>query len=101
MKISRIFIGCVSTAVLMLFIAGCQSSPEEPQKNAPEPQNLPSSRGPTTPPSVKGPTSPVPGTEDSSKTQGTSTEVQSPAQTEPQAVTETEKVRYTLPSEGY
>jgi PBP1b-binding outer membrane lipoprotein LpoB len=67
--------------VLVVVLAGCQTQPQE-QKTATPTQVIlppPSSKGPDGPPSVKGPNIPMPNN-------GI-----------PQAVTETETVRYSLP----
>lgn len=68
---------------VMLTLAGCQAQPE-PQDTTPLTEDrlpTPSIQGPEGPPSVKGPTSPPPGS----------------GSPEPQAMTEVEKVEYTLP----
>lgn len=86
------FILIMSLASLFL-IMGCQTAPvseDSSAKNAP--QSLPYSNGPTSPPAVKGPTIPLPGQNpDTVRTEADGTGKL------PQAVTETETVRYTLP----
>lgn len=81
MKKSATIFLILSFSFLALIFSGCQSTPQTEQA-APTQQVplVPFSKGPSTPPSVKGPSGPPLG---SSST--------------PQAVTETETVRYTLP----
>jgi|GEM_PF-3269580 len=71
------------TAVVLLVFAGCQNTAAPQPQATQEPQLPPPfSKGPTTPPGVKGPTSGPPGSASYSQ----------------QAVSETESVRYTLPT---
>ena len=79
------------TAVVVFFgavvvLTGCQSANQQEQSGIPgqEVPLVPASKGPSGPPVVRGPTGPPPGM--------TGTEIN-----EPQAVTETETVRYALP----
>lgn len=73
----------VSALLVLMVIAGCQSAPEPQPIQTQEPQlPTPFSNGPTTPPGVKGPTAAPPGTKSYSQ----------------QAVSETESIRYTLPT---
>ena len=79
-------IGSVLLLVAVVFgFIGCQAEPVEPEAVVEyEPTvPVPFSRGPSGPPSVKGPTAPPPGMELVDES--------------PQAITETEDVRITLP----
>lgn len=68
--------------VVLLVLAGCQSAPQETTQTQ-EPQlPTPFSNGPTTPPGVKGPNTAPPGSKGYKQ----------------QAVSETESIRYTLPT---
>lgn len=72
----------LSLLMFLLVVAGCQSAPQQPVQTQ-EPQlPTPFSNGPTTPPGVKGPTTAPPGSKSYSQ----------------QAVSETESIRYTLPT---
>jgi hypothetical protein len=77
----RVLFVCVVAATFVL--AGCQAQQPSPDTTSMPIETLPtpSIKGPTSPPSVKGPTSPPPSSDDS----------------QPQSMTETEKVEYTLP----
>jgi hypothetical protein len=80
------YLGSVLLLVAVVFgFIGCQAEPVETEEVEEYVPTVPTpfSRGPSGPPSVKGPTSPPPGTELTDET--------------PQAVTETEDVRITLP----
>lgn len=71
-----------SLLIVLFVVAGCQSAPQQ-QVQTQEPQlPTPFSNGPTTPPGVKGPTTAPPGSKSYSQ----------------QAVSETESIRYTLPT---
>lgn len=76
-------------------LAGCQSQPADDvsptETDLPE-LAVPYTRGPTSPPSVKGPTSAPPGGTEAA-------EVTQIEMVEPQAVTETEDITITMPSE--
>jgi hypothetical protein len=90
MKIRHIFVA--SFAVLMLVLAGCQAkeAPKAEKIIPVQTQQVPSipySKGPDGPPAVSGPTSPPP---------SASSALESDA-TQPQAVTETEAINFSLP----
>ncbi len=78
------FKGLLVMVCLSLFLTGCQSGTpiEQPTQQVPE---VPFSQGPTSPPSVKGPSEAVPNVPPADHDQ-------------PQAITEKETIRYTLPT---
>jgi hypothetical protein len=81
-KTATVFLLLCLTLVAFLF-CGCQSasqSQKEPSVPSQQVPVVPFSKGPSGPPSMKGPSGPPPG-----------------APSTPQAVTETENVRYSLP----
>jgi len=78
-KIALIFI-----VLSVLALYGCQkSSTPAPIKNQPTEVNVPYSKGPSGPPNVKGPTAPPPNSAIN--------------QNQPQAVTNNENIKLTLP----
>jgi hypothetical protein len=79
----RYFFFAVSVAAVLI-LTGCQSQQTERQSPEQNPQVVPYSKGPDGPPAVKGPTEFPPGTDETA------------AAKLPQAVSETENVKYSL-----